>query len=64
MQLFGDIIHGASLSKFSFVKKFGKKKNGRFTGGPVTWCSNRQFCCIHSDILPFIVICKIELEVI
>jgi len=26
MQLFGDIIHVASLSKFSFVQKFGKKK--------------------------------------
>ena len=25
MQLFGDILHGASLSKFSFMKKFGKK---------------------------------------
>jgi hypothetical protein len=58
MQLFGDILHGASLSKFSFIKKCGKK-NGKFVGGAVTWCSNWQFCSIHSNTLPFIVICEI-----
>jgi hypothetical protein len=35
MQLFGYIIHGASLSKFSCMKKFGKQ-NGKFVGGAVT----------------------------
>jgi hypothetical protein len=25
MQLFGDILHGASVSKFSFMEKCGKK---------------------------------------
>jgi hypothetical protein len=45
-----------SLSEFSFAEEFGKKMENLLGGA----CSNRQLCCIHSDLMLFIVVFKTD----